>query len=234
MRRSTKLALLFVLSGCGVSQQQYTAKQAEAQKYKLGMQTQTTKIAALERRNEALEAQLGTLQDHVAATNTEAATTGAQKAQLEARTAELRAETGALKDRQAIVLNEQLLFHENSAKLTPEMKRSLDAAADAIAQLRDKGLIVTAYTDDSEGGGRAGTTKRWHLSTARATEVAKYLVGRGVDPRLIGVAGFGEGRPVAPNDSLSNRALNRRAELVLAPTEFNLKSVDVAPATVQP
>ena len=85
----------------------------------------------------------------------------------------------------------------------------------------------------SKGGGKAAQVKRWQLSTTRALEVAKYLVGRGVDPTLVGVAGFGEGRPIALNDSMANRALNRRAEIALTPANAKLKTVEVKPATLK-
>ncbi len=56
----------------------------------------------------------------------------------------------------------------------------------------------------------------WELSTARATTVIKQLVEEyGLDPRQFSAAGYGEYRPLAPNDSMENRALNRRVDIVL-------------------
>jgi chemotaxis protein MotB len=52
------------------------------------------------------------------------------------------------------------------------------------------------------------------LSAARAIAVVRELVTRrGVDPRRIEAQGFAETRPVVPNDSAANRALNRRIEI---------------------
>jgi flagellar motor protein MotB len=134
----------------------------------------------------------------------------------------------------AVRLNEQMLFKENSSKLAPESKHALDSLADAIAQLKGKAIIVGGFTDDKEGGtGKDANVKRWQLSTARALEIAKYLAGRGLDPALIAVAGFGEGRPVAPNDSLANRALNRRAEIALLPSDLQLGTMDVEKAKLK-
>jgi chemotaxis protein MotB len=223
MRQLVILAVsVATLSGCGVSQQEHAALESETNKYKQALQEQSSKTAALEQKNAALEAQLNSLQQQ------SRATTG-QKSLLEAKTARLQAETGELKERQASVLNTQILFPEKSSKLTPEVKRSLDTVVEAIAQLRDKAVIVAAYTDDVEGKDAA---KRWQLSSARASEVAKYMVSRGLDSSMIAVAGFGESRPVAPNDSIANRALNRRAEVVLTPPELRMKTVEVNPATL--
>ena len=227
MRQLATFAILIAVttSGCGVSQQEYVAKETEAKKYKQELQ-------AVSARNEELDSQLNALQQQLADLGARVEKTSAQKSQLEAKTQRLQAETGELKGRQAELLNAQILFKENSSKLTPEVKRSLDTVGEAISQLRDKAVIVAAYTDDTEGG-KNGTKKRWQLSTARALEIAQYLTSRGLDPKMIAIAGFGEGRPVAPNDSIANRALNRRAEVVLTPPELRMKSVEVNPATLK-
>lgn len=226
MRQLVSLAILIAAtSGCGVSQEEFLAKESEAQKAKADLQ-------AMQQKNEELDAQMNKLQEELKTLRAKVDNTSAQKSQLEAQTAQLQAETGALKGRQSEILNAQMLFPANSSKLTPEVKRSLDTLAEAVAQLSDKAVIVAAYTDDTEGG-KNGATKRWQLSSARAVEVAKYLASRGLDPTTIGVAGFGDSRPAAPNDSIANRALNRRAEVVLTPPAFSLKTIDVKPATVK-
>ncbi len=56
----------------------------------------------------------------------------------------------------------------------------------------------------------------WELSTHRATNVIRYLVEReGFDPHKLSAAGYGEFRPVFPNISESNRAQNRRVDIVI-------------------
>jgi len=226
MRQLVTLALLIAAtSGCGVSQEEYVAKETEAKKLKQELQESSA-------RNAELDSQLNALQQQLADLGAKVESSSAQRSQLEAKTARLQAETGELKGRQAEMLNAQILFPENSSKLTPETKRSLDTMGEAITQLSDKAVIVAAYTDDTEGG-KQGAQKRWQLSSARALEVAKYLVGRGLDAKMIAIAGFGEARPVAPNDSIANRALNRRAEVVLTPPELKMRTIDVKPATVK-
>jgi chemotaxis protein MotB len=226
--------LVAALAGCGVSKDKYTAKESEAQKYRTALSEQADKTAALEQQNAALQQKMGTLQQQLSSVSAKMQSTSAQKSALEGKASQLQEETGSLKGRQATMLSSELLFKENSSKLTDETKRSLDSSADAIKQLQGKAVIVAAYTDDSEGGKSAtGATKRWQLSSQRALEVAKYLVSRGLDPKQIAVAGFGESRPVAPNDSIPNRAMNRRAEIVLTPAELQLRTLDVAPASVE-
>jgi chemotaxis protein MotB len=229
-----KLMIVFglaALAGCGgISKETYGAKEAEATKYKQAAQDADAKVKALQQQNDALQQQKDSLQQQNAALQQQASAT---KSELETTAAKLNEQSGEyakLKDR-TIKLSEHLLFKENSSKLSPESKRALDAMGDAIATQKDKAVIVAGYTDDAEGG-KGATVKRWQLSTARALEVAKYLAGRGLEPERIAIAGFGEGRPVAANDSLANRALNRRAEIALTPKNLELGTVDVNPATL--
>jgi len=56
----------------------------------------------------------------------------------------------------------------------------------------------------------------WELSTARAVNVVKYFVAAGkIDPQRLSAVGYGESRPLVPNNSPGNRAKNRRVEIVL-------------------
>jgi outer membrane protein OmpA-like peptidoglycan-associated protein len=51
------------------------------------------------------------------------------------------------------------------------------------------------------------------LSQARAQAVVDYLVSRGISPDRLVARGYGESRPVAPNDTPENKQKNRRTEL---------------------
>jgi chemotaxis protein MotB len=226
MRKLLLVIGIAAVVGCGISKKQYSAKEAEATKYKQAAQDESGKVAALQSENAALQAKVGGLQKQLQETS-------AAKSELEMTAAKLTEESSQLKGMQTVKLSEPLLFKENSSKLAPETKRTIDAMADAIAQLKDKSVIVAGYTDNSEAGGKTGYVKRWQLSTTRALEVAKYLASRGLDPEMIAVAGFGESKPIAPNDTLANKALNRRAEIALTPSSFRAGTIDVKPATIK-
>ncbi|MCE5324263.1 OmpA family protein [bacterium] len=56
----------------------------------------------------------------------------------------------------------------------------------------------------------------WELSTARATNVLRYLVERKkLQPWRFAAAGYGDVRPVAMNNTETNRRKNRRVEIVI-------------------
>ena len=70
-------------------------------------------------------------------------------------------------------------------------------------------MAIDGYTDS------VGTPEyNQKLSELRARSVADYLVKNGISPERIQTAGYGVSRPVAPNATPAERALNRRAEII--------------------
>jgi chemotaxis protein MotB len=57
----------------------------------------------------------------------------------------------------------------------------------------------------------------WHLSAHRAISVSQSLSRFGYAPARIGVMGYGEFRPIAPNTTEQGAAQNRRVEVYLVP-----------------
>lgn len=53
------------------------------------------------------------------------------------------------------------------------------------------------------------------LSDNRARSVMEYILSKGIDPSRITSKGYGETKPVAPNDTPDNRQLNRRVEFTI-------------------
>ena len=53
------------------------------------------------------------------------------------------------------------------------------------------------------------------LSLARATSVQHFLVAQGIDETVLDVAGYGDEKPTASNDTPAGKARNRRVEIVL-------------------
>ena len=60
----------------------------------------------------------------------------------------------------------------------------------------------------------------WELSTARAVSIVKYFIEKGnIAPERLSAVGYGELRPLGPNDTPERRARNRRVEIVLVKSE---------------
>jgi len=109
-----------------------------------------------------------------------------------------------------VTLSESILFDFGKWDFKPGARASLEKLA-RLARLRKGTVRVEGHTDDI-GSERFNLV----LSELRAHVVALALARLGVDPKRLRPKGYGETRPVAPNDSDANRARNRRVEVILS------------------
>lgn len=98
-------------------------------------------------------------------------------------------------------------FEFAKATLTPESKQELDELADMLIDYPRMRIEVEGHTDDI--GSDAFNIK---LSEERAKAVVDFLRKRKVEQDRITWRGYGKAKPLAPNNSEENRALNRRVE----------------------
>jgi chemotaxis protein MotB len=116
-----------------------------------------------------------------------------------------------------------VLFDAGSADLAPEGLAQISNVAILLSQVAgeipesiDWILRVDGHTDDRPFSGVGAFASNWHLSQARALSVVLYLSEvLGFPPDRLAATGFGEFNPIAPNDTASGRAQNRRIELKL-------------------
>lgn len=102
-------------------------------------------------------------------------------------------------------------FESGKAELTPHMIKILQHLSPKLMELANKkhDVLVEGHTDNVPIAG--AYKSNWELSTARATVVVRYLIdGTQFPPASIGAVGYGEYRPIAPNDLEENRRKNRR------------------------
>src|SRR5215510_4411841 len=78
-------------------------------------------------------------------------------------------------------------------------------------------IVVEGFTDNVPIGPqlKAKFPSNWELSTARATDVVRFLSAKGVPSSMLAAEGFGDSRPVATNDTPQGRAKNRRVDIVI-------------------
>ena len=124
------------------------------------------------------------------------------------------------RDLLTVNLVEKILFDSGRAEIKPRGLEILQRVGDILKGVPEKVVRIEGHTDNVPIGAalRARFPTNWELSTARATVVARFLQDKvGLDPTRLSAAGYGEYRPVAPNDSDERRAQNRRIEIILAP-----------------
>ena len=120
--------------------------------------------------------------------------------------------------RLTVRLSESLLFAAGNSMLTPEAQSLIDKIADIIRKA-NKPVRVEGHTDNVPIH-TAQFQSNWELSTARASSVIRYMVDQlGFSPEILSASGYGEYRPIAPNDTSENRAKNRRVEFVITETD---------------
>ncbi|MCF7935519.1 MAG: flagellar motor protein MotB [Synergistales bacterium] len=112
-----------------------------------------------------------------------------------------------------ISMTDQLLFELGSATLLPPGKRILAKLAELL-QRTSVPMSVEGHTDNLPFRGD-DFRNNWELSASRAVAVVTYLQRAGVRPRRMEAVGFGQYRPIVPNDTREHRALNRRVDIVL-------------------
>jgi chemotaxis protein MotB len=85
-------------------------------------------------------------------------------------------------------------------------------------QFQHTTITVIGYTDTTPVGPQLqsmGISDNTQLSLKRASQAVAYFQSQGVNPNLLSAKGFGEGNPVASNDTAEGRAKNRRIEIIL-------------------
>ena len=116
-----------------------------------------------------------------------------------------------------ISLSEKLLFKSGVAKLE---RKGLEAL-DTISKIIDGAnyvLFVDGHTD-SDPIRTFQYESNWHLSSARATNVAYRLIRTGIEEYKIVIRGFGSQRPIADNTTTNGKQQNRRVDILLVPPD---------------
>jgi outer membrane protein OmpA-like peptidoglycan-associated protein len=108
----------------------------------------------------------------------------------------------------AINAVEPVHFARGEYDLDGRSRGVLDRFAVTAGECPDVGLRVVGHAD-----ARGRAKRNLALSEQRARAVVTYLIDKGIDGGRLKAVGYGETRPVAPNDTAENRAKNRRIEV---------------------
>lgn len=121
-----------------------------------------------------------------------------------------------------IRIKEKALFPSGSAELVPESQRIGPIVAGFLAAVPER-VLISGHTD-SDPINTAEFPSNWELSSVRAMTFMKYLlsINASLNPARFSAIGYGEYRPIAPNDTAENKQRNRRVEILIARTlSFN-------------
>jgi OOP family OmpA-OmpF porin len=102
-----------------------------------------------------------------------------------------------------------IYFDVDKTEIKPESGKTLDEVASLLKIDRSLKLEISGHTDNS-----GGADHNLKLSEGRAQAVVDALVKKyGIDAARLTAKGYGDTKPVAPNDDDAGKAKNRRVEL---------------------
>jgi outer membrane protein OmpA-like peptidoglycan-associated protein len=182
--------------------QQRAQEQAAITRIKAG-ETERQQILLTARENEANQA----------VAQAQVARADAQSAQAESqRLAALLENMQASQTSRGIVLTlDDVLFDTGKAQLKAGAERSIGQIAAFLAENPERRVQVEGFTDSS-----GANDYNLELSQSRADAVAMAIINRGINAERVRALGYGEGFPVASNESDGSRQLNRRVEIIVS------------------
>jgi chemotaxis protein MotB len=132
-----------------------------------------------------------------------------------------------LQGKLTVSILDRVMFDSGEAVLKTDGQSVLRQIAAILAGHPELKIHVIGHTDNVPIHTRFASN--WELSTARALAAVHFLTeSAGVDPRRVGVVGYGEYRPLADNATEEGRARNRRIAITILSDE--LAGADTAPA----
>jgi len=126
-----------------------------------------------------------------------------------------------LKDQLKVTVASEILFPSGSAELSQEGVDVLRKVARAANKSTDE-VRVEGHTDSDPIAPVLAQyyPTNWELSTARAAVAVRTLEATGMVPASrLSAVGYGDSRPVGPNETAEGKAKNRRVEIVFTPVK---------------
>jgi chemotaxis protein MotB len=166
-----------------------------------------TQTAALSRQKEAEIAQLRSTYDQLVQG-------------MQAEIAQGQVQITRLADRLSVSMVDKILFPSGEADITPAGLRVLHRVGNVLKNTQNKIIRVEGHTDNVVISGRLKSTfpTNWELSTARASNVVRFLQDSvGIEPTRLQAVGLSQYHPVASNATVQGRSQNRRIEIALLP-----------------
>jgi len=108
----------------------------------------------------------------------------------------------------ASIVLKNIFFDSNKSNLNPESMNELDKVVALMLENPKLRIQISGHTD------RVGRREdNLALSENRAKSVLQYLVSKGIPASRLQSKGYGDSKPLAPNDTEQGKSLNRRTEL---------------------
>ncbi|MGI6119609.1 MAG: OmpA family protein [Desulfosporosinus sp.] len=137
--------------------------------------------------------------------------------------------TTSIEERGLVVsVQETLLFESGSAEITARAREILEIISTVLVTVPNQ-IKVEGHTDNLPIN-TAKFPSNWELSVIRATNVVNILQKEGISPNRLSATGYGEFRPISSNSTDVGRSKNRRIDLLILRSKYDLTE----PSTLAP
>lgn len=114
-----------------------------------------------------------------------------------------------------------ILFDVGKAEIKADAKTNLQNLAASLGKNPETDILIIGHTDITGDG-----DNNVDLSVRRAAAVKSYLVSNEVKAARLKIDGRGSTEPIADNNTISGRALNRRVEIVIVANDRMKKQAE--------
>lgn len=122
-------------------------------------------------------------------------------------------------------IQNEVLFDPGRAELKENGKKVLAQVAEVFQQHPDYLIRIEGHTDNdpiTQSKTQWTSGSNFELAAYRALKVILYLEEHGIDPARMYLCSFGEFRPKKTNDTVANKAQNRRVVIGFVPLKGNV------------
>lgn len=158
------------------------------------------------------------------ASNTEKMSLEAIKAKLDKFAADNSIQStlvSTIEERGLVVsIQETLLFESGSADITSRARDILEKISTVLVAAPNQ-IKVEGHTDNLPIR-TPQFPSNWELSVIRSTNVVQILQRDGIPPNRLSATGYGEYRPISANDTDAGRGKNRRIDLIILHTKYEV------------
>jgi outer membrane protein OmpA-like peptidoglycan-associated protein len=120
-------------------------------------------------------------------------------------------------DRGMVITLGDVLFGTNKAVLKSGSMHSVQKLANFLKQYPKQRVLVEGYADST-----GSDSHNQEISERRANAVRTALLDKGISSDRVTSHGYGKEFPVADNNNIANRQLNRRVEIILSDENGNI------------
>lgn len=115
-------------------------------------------------------------------------------------------------DKRGLVINlsSNMLYGPGKSKLKHEANKPLDDVISIINANPENKILIEGHTDST-----GSVEQNLAISKDRAWAVYSYFVKHGIEPSRLEVKGWGQEKPISPNNTIEGRMQNRRIEIII-------------------